>query len=259
MPAQAEEIEAAEREGVVVRTGLAPVEVVSRDGAVVALRCDVDPSDRRHGHDRRRQLGAGPAPRSRDLPAPTILVAIGEEPDPSILPEGAGIEISGWAGVVADARTLATGRTGVFAGGDVVSGPKTIIDAVAAGRRAAASIHGISRASPTARRVILETVRYRDGTESAAHARPADAAACPRAAADDRYRARSRPTQVGFDAAMAQAEAARASAATPSTTCPTVDVRGRPRTGDRPRPRPRRACPPGGQPADEPRRMEVSQ
>ena len=39
MPAQDEEIEAAEREGIVVRTGLAPVEVVSRDGAVVGLRC----------------------------------------------------------------------------------------------------------------------------------------------------------------------------------------------------------------------------
>ena len=75
-------------------------------------------------------------------------MAVGEEPDPSILPEGAGIEVSGWAGIVADPRTLATGRAGVFAGGDVVSGPKTIIDAVASGRRAAASIHEYLPASP---------------------------------------------------------------------------------------------------------------
>ncbi len=38
---------------------------------------------------------------------------------------GAGIEVSAWAGIMADPRTIATGRAGVFAGGDVVSGPKT--------------------------------------------------------------------------------------------------------------------------------------
>ena len=107
---------------------------------------------RRHRPTRRREsppVGAGPArpPGSpspgptRSSPRRTILVAVGEEPDPSILPEGAGIEVSGWAGIVADPGTLATGRAGIFAGGDVVSGPKTIIDAVASGRRAAASIH----------------------------------------------------------------------------------------------------------------------
>ena len=116
--------------------GLAPTEVVGRDGTVVAIRVDeMRPSGdrRRRPHRRGRPTGA-----TRELPAAAILVAIGEEPDPSILPEGAGIEVSGWAGIVADPRTLATGRAGIFAGGDVVSGPKTIIEAVAAGRRAAA-------------------------------------------------------------------------------------------------------------------------
>ncbi len=56
---------------------------------------------------------------SQELAVQTILVAVGEEPDPSILPEGAGIEMSAWAGIAADRRTLATGRAGVFAGGDV--------------------------------------------------------------------------------------------------------------------------------------------
>ena len=43
---------------------------------------------------------------------------------------------------------MATGRAGVFAGGDVVSGPKTIIDAVASGRRAAGSIHEFPSRAP---------------------------------------------------------------------------------------------------------------
>ena len=159
MPAQDEEIEAAEREGIVVRDGLVPTEVVGRDGAVVALRV------RRHAANRRRPPPGGrsaghPTGVTRELPAPSILVAIGEEPDPSILPEGAGIEVSGWAGIVADPRTLATGRAGIFAGGDVVSGPKTIIEAVAAGRRAAASIHEYLAGAPDGEAEILAAVRY---------------------------------------------------------------------------------------------------
>ena len=111
----------------------------------------------------RRRRGSRSPARERDLPAATILVAVGEEPDPSILPEGAGIEVSGWAGIVADSRTLATGRAGIFAGGDVVSGPKTIIDAVASGRRAAASIHEYLAGVPDGERDILDDRPLPDG------------------------------------------------------------------------------------------------
>ena len=110
-------------------------EVVGVDGRVTGLRVTRAGADRRR-RGRTGRLGAGPGSEAV-VAADVILVAIGEEPDPSILPEGAGIETSAWAGIAADPRTLATGRRGVFAGGDVVTGPKTIIDAVAAGRRAA--------------------------------------------------------------------------------------------------------------------------
>jgi NADPH-dependent glutamate synthase beta subunit-like oxidoreductase/Pyruvate/2-oxoacid:ferredoxin oxidoreductase delta subunit len=163
MPAQLEEIESAEREGIAIAEGLAPVEVVGRDGALVALRCDVT-----HKGEAAKAGGSSDASgrtpwtstgETRELPATTILVAIGEEPDPSILPEGAGIEVSGWAGIVADSRTLATGRAGIFAGGDVVSGPKTIIEAVAAGRRAAGSIHEYLSGSSDGEADIMRSVR----------------------------------------------------------------------------------------------------
>lgn len=162
MPAQAEEIEAAEREGIAVIDGLAPSEVVGRDGAVVAVRFNLarpSSGEPAGGH------GWEPTGEVRELPASAILVAIGEEPDPSILPEGAGIEVSGWAGIVADPRTLATGRAGIFAGGDVVSGPRTIIEAVAAGRRAAASIHEYLAGVRDGEAEILATVRYRTPPE----------------------------------------------------------------------------------------------
>jgi hypothetical protein len=158
-----------------------------------------------------------------DLPASTVLVAIGEEPDPSILPEGAGIEISGWAGIVTDPRTSATGRPGVFAGGDVVSGPKTIIDAVAAGRRVAASIHASLAGVADGELEIMRAVRYRTEPESSLEL---DLAVRARARAPlpvvalDTFRA----NQDGFDRETAQAEAARCFRCDAIEGCPTVRV-----------------------------------
>ena len=214
MPAQVEEIEAAEREGIAIRTGLAPLEVVGRDGVMVALRCR---GQRSTGTLDRGRTAWEPIPDAdEDLPATALLVAVGEEPDPSILPEGAGIEVSGWAGIVADPRTLATGRTGIFAGGDVVSGPKTIIDAVASGRKAAASVHEYLSGSPDGEAEILAAVRYRTALPSAL-------------ALDIAVRPRGRPplpivepgsfaaNQVGFESGLRSRKRAAASAATRST------------------------------------------
>lgn len=163
MPAQAEEIEAAEREGIAILEGFAPREVVGRDGQVVAIRCDVTKPGAKPADGGRTPWT--PTGESREIAASAILVAIGEEPDPSILPEGAGIEVSGWAGIVADPRTLATGRAGIFAGGDVVSGPKTIIDAVAAGRRAAGSIHEYLSGARDGEAEIMKAVRVKTPVE----------------------------------------------------------------------------------------------
>jgi NADH-quinone oxidoreductase subunit F len=222
MPAQVEEIEAAEREGIVVRTGLAPVEVVRRNGDVVGMRCIE--SRQPPGADARSRTPWEPVPGTeRELPAATILVAVGEEPDPSILPEGAGIEVSGWAGIVADPRTLATGRAGIFAGGDVVSGPKTIIDAVASGRRAAASIHEYLSGAVDGEREILATVRYATAPEGNL---TLDLSKRPRAHAPlpmvqpGSFEA----TQVGFDEATARAEAARCFRCDAVYSGPRVDV-----------------------------------
>jgi len=225
MPAQEEEIEAAEREGIIVRTGLAPIEVVSREGAVVGIRC----AETRpvvgvpNGPDGRAPWSPVPGS-SEEIPATTILIAVGEEPDPSILPEGAGIEISGWAGIVADPRTLATGRAGIFAGGDVVSGPKTIIDAVASGRRAAASIHEYLAGVTDGERAILTTVRYPTAAESHLDldlSRNARAHAPLPMIQAGSFEA----TQDGFDERTAQVEAGRCFRCDAVYAGPRVDVR----------------------------------
>ncbi len=223
MPAQGEEIEAAEHEGIAVQTGLAIVAVESRDGEVAGLRV-VEQRPTGAVDPRSGRAEWAPIPGTeRVLPATTILVAIGEEPDPSILPEGAGIEVSGFAGIVADPRTLQTGRAGIFAGGDVVSGPKTIIDAVAAGRRAAGSIHEFIAGVRDGEAEILRTVRYATPPEPAL---TLDIAARPRVHLPlPMYQAGSfKAGQVGFDEAQARAEASRCFRCDAVYGCGTVQV-----------------------------------
>jgi heterodisulfide reductase subunit A-like polyferredoxin len=154
--------------------------------------------------------------------AQTILVAIGEEPDPSILPPGSGIETSAWAGIVADPGTLQTGQAGVFAGGDVVSGPKTIIDAVAGGRRAAGRIHEYLAGARDGEAEIMATVRYRTAREASLRL---DLQPAPRA--EERHLnvvELTAPTQLGFDEPTARAEAARCFRCDAIQSCATVDV-----------------------------------
>ena len=150
MRAQPEEIAAAEDEGIVVLPNRVVTEVLGEDGRMTGARVTASAEG---------DPGASSSEPGTIEAATALLVAIGEEPDPSILPEGAGIEISAFAGIVADPRTLATGHAGVFAGGDVVSGPKTIIDAVASGRRAAGAIHAYLAGVPDGQAAVLEAAR----------------------------------------------------------------------------------------------------
>ena len=76
-----------------------------------------------------------------DLPVDVVLVAIGEAPDPSFLPENTGVGVAPWGGLLINPETLATGAPKVFAAGDVTYGPKSIIHAAAHGRKAARSLH----------------------------------------------------------------------------------------------------------------------
>jgi NADPH-dependent glutamate synthase beta subunit-like oxidoreductase/Pyruvate/2-oxoacid:ferredoxin oxidoreductase delta subunit len=243
MPAQPEEVEAGEHEGIVIITGLAVIEVESRDGEAAGLRVV---EQRPTGEiDRGRAVWA-PAPGTeRTLPASTILVAIGEEPDPSILPEGIAIEVSELASAVADTRPPAPGRARVFAGGDFASGPATVIDAVAAGRRAAGSIHEFLAGARDGEAEILSIVRYRTPPEPSLSL---DIAARPRVRVPlPVYQTGSfRAEQVGFDEDQARAEASRCFRCDAVYRCGTVHVvagRG-PREEEQPRPA---IVPPGPQ------------
>jgi len=68
-----------------------------------------------------------------------VIVAVGQLPDLSFL-QHREVEVDRGGRIVVDPETLMTGREGVFAGGDAVTGPATVVEAIAAGRKAAASI-----------------------------------------------------------------------------------------------------------------------
>jgi heterodisulfide reductase subunit A len=138
MPAYPEDVEAAEAEGVQLHFLATPVEVMAKDGHVVGLKCQkmkLGPPDE---SGRRRPV---PVKRSRfTVDADVVVVAIGEKPDLSFVTKKDTMDTTSWGTLVADSVTLETSVPGVFAGGDVVTGPATIIEAIAAGKRAAVSI-----------------------------------------------------------------------------------------------------------------------
>ncbi|MGB2854328.1 MAG: FAD-dependent oxidoreductase [Dehalococcoidia bacterium] len=134
MPAGEEEIEEALQEGVRLEFLAAPTRIESKDGTV-ELTCirmelgEVDASGRRR-----------PVPITGSefgLDFDTVIAAIGQLPE---IPEQFGLPLAKGNTLQIDRDTSATSREGVFAGGDVVSGPATVIEAIAAGRQAAISI-----------------------------------------------------------------------------------------------------------------------
>jgi len=134
MPASHEEIEEALAEGVKIDYLLAPSGIISRNGQV-ELECTrmalgaIDSSGRR----RPEPVKGSEFTMSYD----TIIAAIGQRPE---IPRQFNLETGRGNIIPVDPDTLATSREGVFAGGDAVSGPASVIEAIAAGRQAAISI-----------------------------------------------------------------------------------------------------------------------
>jgi formate dehydrogenase beta subunit len=138
MPADHEEIEAAEDEGVVFHYLTNPARILAEDGRVVGVEL-VDMRQTEADAERRRNVR--PVPGSeRVLPCATLIAAIGQQVQTGALTPEDGIAFDRWNCVQAEPAHLATARAGVFAGGDCVTGPSTLIHAMAAGLKAARSI-----------------------------------------------------------------------------------------------------------------------
>ncbi len=136
-PARAEEVHHAEQEGVVFHWLTNPVEILD-DGAggVRGMRCVRMELGEPDESGRRRPVTV---PGSEfDFDADQVVYAIGTNANP-IMGQTSGLKLNKWGYIDAD-DTLATSLAGIFAGGDIVTGAATVIEAMGAGRRAAASM-----------------------------------------------------------------------------------------------------------------------
>jgi NADH-quinone oxidoreductase subunit F len=95
------------------------------------------------------------------VPCDAVVVALGHQPDAGVLSGEAGLRRGVLDNLLTDPVTLETGRKGVFAAGDVVTGGATVIEAIAAGQRAAASIDCVLRGVPPEARYKIPRHRRR--------------------------------------------------------------------------------------------------
>ncbi len=139
MPALSHEIEAAEREGILFHFLVSPKRIVGKSGKAVAIECLRMRLGEPDASGRRRPIPIGFS--EHQYQVDLVIPALGQIPETlSILPEL--LESNARNALIpADSETLETKIPGVFAGGDIVTGPASIIQAVGAGRQAAISIH----------------------------------------------------------------------------------------------------------------------
>jgi len=205
MPARAEEIAEAREEGVKIRFLTAPVKVVAKDGKVTAIECIKMKLGEPDAGGRRRPV---PVKGSEfTVKTEMIVPAIGQSPALPVLAGRDALAVGKGNTVAVDPATLRTNVDGVFAGGDCVTGPATLIEALDMGNRAARGIDAYLRGeTPTAERPFAGIDTRAQRTKG--FVIPAEAVQAPCLEATARV-AGFDEVEGGFDAARAIREAGR--------------------------------------------------
>ena len=147
LPARKEEVEHAEEEGIDFRLLCNPVEILGyenpenprdpKNGFVTGIRCIRMELGEPDARGRRRPI---PVEGSEfDLDVTAVIMAIGTSPNPLIKNTTEGLEVNNHGGIIVNEDGL-TSRSGVYAGGDAVTGAATVISAMGAGKVAAKAI-----------------------------------------------------------------------------------------------------------------------
>ncbi len=138
MPASAEEIAECREEGIEIMTLTNPVRVVSEDGRATGIECVRMALGEPDASGRRRPMPVAGSEFTIAIDA--LVPAIGQESDWACLTDECACTLSEWGTLNVDPVTLQTDDPDIFAGGDAVSGPATVVEAIAAGKRAAISM-----------------------------------------------------------------------------------------------------------------------
>ncbi|MEG1244696.1 MAG: FAD-dependent oxidoreductase, partial [Oscillospiraceae bacterium] len=137
MPAEIYEVEEAIKEGVEILFLMAPTSIYIENGKkyLKCIKMELGAFDR---SGRRRPMPIEGSEFS--IEADTIIGAIGQSTDTQFLYNDLPLQLNKWGDIEINAGTLQTSENNVFAGGDCVTGPATVIEAISAGRHAAESI-----------------------------------------------------------------------------------------------------------------------
>ncbi len=147
LPARKEEVEHAMEEGIDFRLLNNPVEVLGynnpddprdpKNGFVTGIRCIKMELGEPDEKGRRRPVAIEGSEFEMDVDA--VVIAIGTSPNPLIKDTTKGLEVNKYGGIIVNEDGL-TSKTGVYAGGDAVTGAATVITAMGAGKTAAKAI-----------------------------------------------------------------------------------------------------------------------
>jgi glutamate synthase (NADPH/NADH) small chain len=147
MPARAEEVHHAEQEGVKFKLLTNPTRVLGDERhRVVGMECVRMELGEPDESGRRRPVVMKGSEFMMEVD--TVIVAIGNKPNPLVPRTTPELKTTKWGTVVADPKTMATSIPGVFAGGDIVSGAATVILAMGQGRLAARAMDAYLRGEP---------------------------------------------------------------------------------------------------------------
>jgi glutamate synthase (NADPH/NADH) small chain len=139
MPARVEEVHHAKEEGIVFKLLTNPTKILgTEDGWVKGMECVEMELGEPDASGRRRPVPKQGSEQTLDVQ--TVVIAIGQSPNPLIKSTTPGLETQKWGGIIVEEETGATSREGVYAGGDAVTGAATVILAMGAGKKAAKAI-----------------------------------------------------------------------------------------------------------------------
>ena len=138
MPVTDVEYDEAIAEGIKINFLVSPTRIVNDHWIVTGLQCIRMQLGEMDNSGRRRPLPISGSEFFAE--ADTAIAAVGQAPDLSFLPPDSALERTKWETLAVDSNTLATNIPGVFAGGDFVTGPGMVIEAIAAGRRGSLAI-----------------------------------------------------------------------------------------------------------------------
>ncbi len=139
MPARLEEVHHAKEEEIIFKMLTNPMEIVgNEEGWVTGLKCVEMELGEPDASGRRRPVEKKGSKFILDMD--TVVIAIGQSPNPLIKNTTKGLATQPWGGIIVDEATGATNIEGVYAGGDAVTGAATVILAMGAGKTAAKAI-----------------------------------------------------------------------------------------------------------------------